>query len=89
MIEGCMFYIFVCSMSHKSRSLKIVGPGKESLTSTLGSQQLDGLIDHVAAPGSSFISFTTLSVRTPVTLIAEFPWVVTPGISSGIIYSLE
>ena len=80
-------------MSHffitKSRSLKIryhvpssVEPGRESLTSTLESQQLDGQLGHVAALGSSFISCTTLGVRTPVTLIAEFPWVVTPGAMS-------
>ena len=73
-------------MSHffsftKSRSLKIryhvastVGPKKESLTSTLGSQQLDGHLDHVAALGSGFISCTALGIRTPVTLIAEFSW---------------
>ena len=74
----------------KSRSLKIryhvpstVGPEKESLTSTLGSQQLDRQLDHVAALGSSFISCTTLGVRTPVTLIAEFPWVITPGACLG------
>ena len=67
-------YIFSFTLS---RSLKIryhvpstVEAGKESLASTLGSQQLDGQIDHVAAPGSSFISCTTLGVRTPVTLIA-------------------
>ena len=51
----------------KSRSLKIrchvpstVGPGKENLTSTLGSQKLDGQLDYVAAQDSSFISCTSL-----------------------------
>ena len=86
MIEGRMFYIsyFVyvqCDIfSLKSRSLRIryhvpftVGPGKESFTFTLGSQQFDGQLDHVTALGSSFISCTALGVRTPVTLIAEFP----------------
>ena len=50
----------------KSRSLKIrchipstVGPEKESLTSTLRSQKLDGQLDYMAAQGSSFISCTT------------------------------
>ena len=76
MFEGRMFYIsyFVYVRCHsfsftKSRSLKIgyhvpstVGPGKESLTSTLGSKQLDGQLDHVAALGSSFISSTALGV---------------------------
>ena len=70
----------------KFRSLKIryhvpstVEPEKETYTSTLGSQQLGGRINYVAALLSSFISYTTFGVRTPVTLIAELPWVVTPG----------
>ena len=74
----------------KSGSLKIryhvpstAGPGKESLTSSLGSQQLDGQIGHMAALGSGFMSCTTLGVRTPVTLIAEFPQVVTLGACLG------
>ena len=56
----CHIFSFI-----KSRSLKIryhfrstVGPGKESLTSTLESQQLD----HVTALGSSFIRCTALGV---------------------------
>ena len=55
----------------KSRSLKIryhvpstVEPGKESLTFTLGSEQLDGQIDHVAALGSS-LSVVLLLVFEP------------------------
>ena len=94
MIEGRMFYICVRSMSHffitKSRFLKIryhvpttVEPGKESLTSTLESQQLDGQMDHVVALGSSVISCITLGVRSPVALIHEFPWVVTPEACLG------
>ena len=74
----------------KSRSLKVrchvpstVGPGKESFTSTLGSQTLEGQLHHVATQSSSFISCTTpdktLGVQLLVTLIAEFPWVVAPG----------
>ena len=62
-----IFFSFI-----KSRSLKIrfhvpstVGPGKEGLTSTQGSEQLD----HVAALGRGFISCTavdkTLGVRPP------------------------
>ena len=80
MIEGRILK-FVYVPGHifafvKSRSLKIrhhvpstAGPGKESLTSNLGSQQLDGQLNHVAALGSSFISCTTLDkilgVRPP------------------------
>ena len=82
----------------KCRSLKIryhvpatMGPGKESLTSTLGFQQLDRQLYHVAALGSSFISCTALHKLLvfyshpppPVTLIVEFPWVVTPGACLG------
>ena len=71
MIKGRVFYICVSSMSHFF------------ILSSLGSQQLDGQIDHVAAVGSSFISCTTLGVRPAVTLIVEFPWVVTPGACLG------
>ena len=87
----------------KSRSLKVrchvpstVGPGKENFTSTSGSQTLAGQLGHVAAQGSSFISCTTpdktLGVQLPVTLIAEFPWVVAPGACPGklfLVYSLS
>ena len=71
------FHIFSFT---KSRSLKTryhvpstVEPGKDSLTSILGFQQLDGQIDQEAAAGISFISCTTLGVRSPVTFIVEFP----------------
>ena len=41
----------------------------------------------MAAQGSSFISCTaldkSLGVRPPVTLIAEFPWMVAPGACLG------
>ena len=71
----------------KSRSLKIgshvpsmVGPGKDGLTSTLGSFKQ---LDHFPPLGTSFISCTasdkTLGVRPSNTLIAESPWVVAPG----------
>ena len=63
------------------------GPGKESLTSTLGSQKLHGQSDYMAGQGSSFISCTTLDktlgVRPPFSLIAECPWVVAQGACLG------
>ena len=74
------FFSFIKSRSLKIRSYvpSIVSPGKEGLTSTLGSEQLD----HVAALGNSFINCTALdkalAVRAPDTFIAESPWVVAP-----------
>ena len=75
------------------RSLKImmyhvpsaVEPGKEKFASTV--RWTDRLCPPPPPPppplGSSFISCTTLGVPTRVTLIAEFPWVVTPGACLG------
>ena len=58
-------------------------PGKEGLTSTLGSQQLN----HVAALSNTFISCTVpdkiLGVRPLDTFIVESPWAVTPGAYLG------
>ena len=76
-------YVRCHIFSFTKSSPSTVEPGKESLTSTLGSQQLDGQIDQVAALGSSLISCIALGVRTPVTLTAEFLWVVTPGACLG------
>ena len=97
---NCILLCLKNSSQIAKRSLKIryhvpstVGPGKESLTSNLRSQQLDRQLDHVTALGSSFISCTTLDktlgVRTPVTLIAEFPWVVTPEACLGKLFLVE
>ena len=70
-------------MKIRSHVPSTVGPGKERLTSTLGSQQLD----HVAALGSSFISCTaldkSLGVPPPDTLIAESSWVAATGAYLG------
>ena len=80
-------FSFMNSISLKVRCHvpSTVGRRKESLT--LGSQKLDGQLDFVAAQDSSFIGCTTqdktLGARPPVTLIAEFPWVVAPGTYLG------
>ena len=68
------FFSFIKSGSLKIRSHvpSTVGPVKEGLTFTSGHHQLD----HVAALGSSFISFTapdrTIGVQPSVTLVMEW-----------------
>ena len=91
MYVPCYIFLFLESRSWKIRSHVpcTVGPGKEDLTSTLGSKQLD----HVAALDSSFISCTaldkTLGVRPPDTLIAESLWVVAPGAYLGKLFPVK
>ena len=71
----------------KSRSLKIrshtpsvVGPGKEDLTSTLGSQQLD----HVATIGSSFLAVVLLQIKLLVFDLRHLLLNLVGGCSRGI-----